>query len=116
MAGGVAVMTGGMMLSNSVLETSRQKWLYFQKANYSNERSIVGHMIGGLGSTEVLGAVNDMWRTVSGNENQDGMDIGINGVNVVNPLTGNVMFKIPEVSIIQDKVTLGTRPWEWIGQ
>ena len=29
-------------------------------------------------------------------------------------MTGNHLFTIPEVSIFQDKVTLGTKPWEWM--
>lgn len=29
-------------------------------------------------------------------------------------MTGNHLFTIPEVSIFQDKVTLGTKTWEWM--
>lgn len=43
-----------------------------------------------------------------------GLDIGLDRMSFNNPFTGKHLFTTPEMSIFQDKVTLGTEPWTWM--
>lgn len=35
-------------------------------------------------------------------------------MHAINPITGNKLFTVPEFTLYQDKVTMATKPWEWI--
>lgn len=55
--GGVAAF-GGHYAMDNLLEINRQKWKYFQKANYADGKNAIVHSLTGLYIPEALDGVN----------------------------------------------------------
>ena len=52
LAGGIGAVWAGHTFSEKMLDAKRHKWLTFQKSNYENKRSVVGHVVFGMGLSE----------------------------------------------------------------
>lgn len=115
--GGVLIgWTLGVLAGKTGLEyidARRQVWLHTQKMNYRDERS--GFLHGtSLFLTEITAWVNWAGRKISGDKNYTWIDVGSDKMHAINPITGNKLFTVPEFTLYQDKVTMATKPWEWI--
>lgn len=101
--GGLSVMWTHYF-NDEVLEATRKKWQYFDKSNYSPEKSAFFHATGLM-----IGEWSD---TIQWAKNI-GYDIGIPKTNVNVPFFGH-LFQIPEITFYQRKVNLGTSAQDWL--
>jgi hypothetical protein len=111
-AGGLSVVWGGWV-GQKYLDLTRAKWRHFNGAGvgsqYSDGYSALGHATG-FGITDALHQVNKFARWAN---DEDEWDLGIPRIEI--PLwKWKYLGTTPEITWFQDKINLGTDPWEWV--
>lgn len=115
LAGGALSVIWTHYFKDEVLEVTRKKWQYFDKSNYSPEKSWLYHVFG-LGINEASDFIQNTYqwtRKFFGLKETEWFDIWISKTDVNVPFYWH-LFQIPEITYYQRKVNLGTSAQDWL--
>lgn len=122
LAWGMAVVWMHMWVE--ALDGTKKKWQYLFDNGfgsiYTKGKSYTWHLIGNLGVlniaeyTDVVNKASKKLSEIVWGDKDARIDVGIPRVELPIPLIDGYLGTIPEITMFQSNISLGTNPWDWL--